>query len=74
MAFNSIELLANAAFLDDIPRVLISSNPSLSAFASQVARVREPQTMRVMHVDLVTCMTKESYLEAKHRQADPACL
>lgn len=52
MAFTLNEGLANAAFLDDIPRVLISDNPSLKRFASQVAQVREPQTMRVMHVDL----------------------
>lgn len=52
MAFTLNEGLANAANLDDIPRILISGNPSLSQFANQVAQVREPQTMRVMHIDL----------------------
>jgi len=52
MAFTLNEGLANAADLDDVPRVLISDNPSLQRFASQVAQVREPRTMRVMHVDL----------------------
>lgn len=52
MAFTLNEGLANAADLDDVPRILISDNPSLKGFASQVAQVREPRTMRVMHVDL----------------------
>ena len=45
MAFTLNEGLANAAFLDDILRVLISIT-RLKRFASQVAQVREPQTMR----------------------------
>lgn len=52
MAFTLNQGLANAANLDDIPRVLISDNPSLRTFASQIAQVREPETMRVMHIDL----------------------
>ncbi|MCU6663349.1 poly-beta-1,6-N-acetyl-D-glucosamine N-deacetylase PgaB [Silvania hatchlandensis] len=52
MAFTLNEGLANAANLDDVPRILISDNPSLQRFAAQVAQVREPRTMRVMHVDL----------------------
>lgn len=52
MAFTLNEGLANADSLDDIPRVLISSNPSLKSFASQVGQVREPQSMRVMHIDM----------------------
>lgn len=52
MAFTLNEGLANADSLDDIPRVLISNNPSLKSFASQVGQVREPQTMRVMHIDM----------------------
>ncbi|MCT4717024.1 poly-beta-1,6-N-acetyl-D-glucosamine N-deacetylase PgaB [Enterobacteriaceae bacterium H18W14] len=52
MAFTLNEGLANAADLDDLPRILVSDNPSLKGFASQVAQVREPRTMRVMHVDL----------------------
>lgn len=52
MAFTLNEGLANAANLDDVPRILISDNPSLKRFAAQVAQVREPRTMRVMHVDL----------------------
>ncbi|WP_435930279.1 poly-beta-1,6-N-acetyl-D-glucosamine N-deacetylase PgaB [Dryocola sp. BD613] len=52
MAFTLNDGLANAADLDNIPRVLISGNPSLQRFAGIVAEVREPQTMRVMHIDL----------------------
>nr|WP_318381399.1 poly-beta-1,6-N-acetyl-D-glucosamine N-deacetylase PgaB [uncultured Enterobacter sp.] len=52
MAFTLNQGLANAGNLDDIPRVLITNNPSLRTFASQVAQVREAQTMRVMHIDL----------------------
>ncbi|WP_285126727.1 poly-beta-1,6-N-acetyl-D-glucosamine N-deacetylase PgaB [Leclercia adecarboxylata] len=52
MAFTLNQGLANAANLEDIPRVLISNNPSLRSFASQIAQVREPETMRVMHIDL----------------------
>lgn len=52
MAFTLNEGLANAANLDDVPRVLIADNPSLKRFASQIAQVREPRTMRVMHIDL----------------------
>ena len=52
IAFTLNEGLANAAFLDDIPRLLISGNPSIKSFASQVAQVREQEPIRVMHVDL----------------------
>lgn len=52
MAFTLNEGLANAANLDDVPRILISNNPGLKRFANQVAQVRETETMRVMHVDL----------------------
>ncbi|MCX2499245.1 poly-beta-1,6-N-acetyl-D-glucosamine N-deacetylase PgaB [Plesiomonas shigelloides] len=52
MAFTLNNGLANAAFLDDIPRILITDNPSLKNFANQIAQVQEPQRMRVMHVDL----------------------
>ena len=52
MAFPLNSGLANAAYLDDIPRILIADNPSLNSFASQIAQVSEPQRMRVMHVDL----------------------
>lgn len=52
MAFTLNQGLANAANLDDIPRMLITGNPSLREFADQVAQVREPESMRVMHIDL----------------------
>ncbi|WP_312273164.1 poly-beta-1,6-N-acetyl-D-glucosamine N-deacetylase PgaB [Pseudescherichia sp.] len=52
MAFTLNQGLANAANLEDIPRILITNNPSLKTFASQVAQVREKQNMRVMHIDL----------------------
>lgn len=52
MAFTLNDGLADARDLDNIPRVLISGNPTLKTFASIVSRVREPDPVRVMHVDL----------------------
>lgn len=52
MAFNLDTGLANAADLSNIPRLLISGNPSLDEFASQVTQFEEQQPVRVMHVDL----------------------
>ncbi len=52
IAFTLNDGLANAADLDNVPRILISNNPSLQRFAGQVAEINEQRTMRVMHVDL----------------------
>lgn len=66
MAFTLNQGLANAANLEDIPRVLIADNPSLSAFASQVAQVREEDTMRVMHIDLDYVYDKDPVQQRKN--------
>lgn len=66
MAFTLNPGLANAASLDDVPRILISDNPSLRNFASQVAQVREEQTMRVMHIDLDYVYDKDPVQQRKN--------
>ena len=66
MAFTLNPGLANAARLDDVPRILISDNPSLRNFASQVAQVREEQTMRVMHIDLDYVYDKDPVQQRKN--------
>lgn len=66
MAFTLNPGLANAARLDDVPRILISDNPSLRTFASQVAQVREEQTMRVMHIDLDYVYDKDPEQQRKN--------
>lgn len=52
MAFSLDEGLADINQLDNIPRVLISGNPSLKSFSSTIASVQEKSPVRVMHVDL----------------------
>ena len=52
MAFTLQTGLANVADLNHIPRMLISGNPSIDDFASQVTRFEEQGVTRVMHVDL----------------------
>lgn len=52
LAFTLADGLGNARDIDNIPRLLISGNPSLKAFASMVTQVQEPEVVRVMHVDL----------------------
>ncbi|WP_436859281.1 poly-beta-1,6-N-acetyl-D-glucosamine N-deacetylase PgaB [Citrobacter tructae] len=44
--------LASATEMDAIPRILINNNPSLEEFALLVTGVQEPETQRVMHIDL----------------------
>ncbi|CAD5673007.1 TPA: poly-beta-1,6-N-acetyl-D-glucosamine N-deacetylase PgaB [Escherichia coli] len=52
LAFTLEDGLANVQHLDNIPRLLISGNPSIKAFASAVTRIQELDPVRVMHVDL----------------------
>lgn len=52
LAFTLEDGLADVRFLDNIPRLLISGNPSLKAFANTVIQIQEPELVRVMHVDL----------------------
>lgn len=66
MAFTLNQGLANAANLEDIPRMLISDNPSLRTFASQIAQVREADIMRVMHIDLDYVYDKDPVQQRKN--------
>ena len=59
---------------DNIPRLLISGNPSLKAFASSIAQIQETDPVRVMHVDLDYVMTPIRLSRPKHQYADPAGL
>ena len=52
MAFTLETGLANVEDLSSIPRLLISGNPSIDDFASQVTQFEETTPVRVMHVDL----------------------
>ncbi|MDA5606210.1 poly-beta-1,6-N-acetyl-D-glucosamine N-deacetylase PgaB [Enterobacter sp. PI-10] len=52
LAFTLEDGLGNVQELGNIPRLLISGNPSLKAFASTVSQVQEHDPVRVMHVDL----------------------
>lgn len=52
LAFTLADGLGDVRHLDNIPRLLISGNPSLKTFASTVTRIQEPDPVRVMHVDL----------------------
>lgn len=52
LAFTLEDGLGDVHRLDNIPRMLISGNPSLKAFASAVTQVQESAPVRVMHVDL----------------------
>ncbi len=52
LAFTLNDGLANVRDLDNIPRLLISGNPSIKAFADAVTQIQEHPPVRVMHVDL----------------------
>ena len=52
MAFTLNEGLGDIHDLTNIPRVLISGNPSLSQFAALITGVQEKSTVRVMHIDM----------------------
>lgn len=52
LAFTLEDGLANVHHLDNIPRLLVSGNPSIKAFASAVTRIQELEPVRVMHIDL----------------------
>ncbi|MCS2163928.1 poly-beta-1,6-N-acetyl-D-glucosamine N-deacetylase PgaB [Scandinavium sp. H11S7] len=52
MAFTLNDGLGDVRDLGNIPRVLISRNPSISEFAAEITRVQEVNTARVMHIDM----------------------
>lgn len=52
LAFTLNEGLADVRDLDNIPRFLISGNPSIKAFANYITQIQESSPVRVVHVDL----------------------
>ncbi|ANI83759.1 poly-beta-1,6-N-acetyl-D-glucosamine N-deacetylase PgaB [Kosakonia oryzae] len=52
MAFTLNSGLGDVRDLMNIPRVLISLNPDISEFATEITRVQEASYARVMHIDL----------------------
>ena len=52
LAFTLSDGLGDIHNLRNIPRLLISGNPSIEQFAASVVNVQEADTMRVMHIDL----------------------
>ncbi|WP_408674018.1 poly-beta-1,6-N-acetyl-D-glucosamine N-deacetylase PgaB [Xenorhabdus szentirmaii] len=52
MALTLDDGLANAGNLDNVPRILLTNNPSLKKFAEQVTQVQNKNILRVVHVDL----------------------
>ena len=52
LAFTLDDGLGDARDIENIPRLLISGNPSLKTFASMVTQAQEPEAVRVMQVDL----------------------
>lgn len=69
MAFTLQTGLANAEHLSSIPRVLISGNPSIDVFASQVTQFEEKGPTRVMHVDLDYVYDADPVQQAKNVDA-----
>jgi biofilm PGA synthesis lipoprotein PgaB len=52
LAFTLGDGLGDVRDLDNIPRLLISGNPSIKAFSNAVTQIQEREPVRVMHVDL----------------------
>jgi biofilm PGA synthesis lipoprotein PgaB len=52
LAFTLGDGLGDVRDLDNIPRLLISGNPSIKAFSNAVTQIQERDPVRVMHVDL----------------------
>ncbi|PHM37546.1 poly-beta-1,6-N-acetyl-D-glucosamine N-deacetylase PgaB [Xenorhabdus innexi] len=44
--------LANAKNLDNVPRILLTNNPTLKEFAEQVIQVQNKFPLRIAHIDL----------------------
>lgn len=66
LAFTLESGLADVRELDNIPRLLISGNPAISAFANMVTRIQEPGPVRVMHVDLDYVYDRNSAQQTKN--------
>lgn len=66
LAFTLGDGLGDVRDLDNIPRLLISGNPSIKAFASQVTQIQEREPVRVMHVDLDYVYDKDPAQQRKN--------
>ncbi|MDC9613273.1 poly-beta-1,6-N-acetyl-D-glucosamine N-deacetylase PgaB [Xenorhabdus khoisanae] len=52
MALTLDDGLANVNNLDNVPRILLTNNPSLKEFAEQVIQVQNKPILRIVHIDL----------------------
>lgn len=52
MAFTLNDGLGNASNLMSLPRVLISGNPSLQSFVTNISQTQDQSAVRMIHVDL----------------------
>ncbi|WKX25582.1 poly-beta-1,6-N-acetyl-D-glucosamine N-deacetylase PgaB [Tatumella ptyseos] len=52
LAFTLNDGLGNASDLMSLPRVLISGNPSLQSFVTNISQTQDPSAVRMIHVDL----------------------
>lgn len=52
MAMTLNDGVASTDNLDNVPRLLIANNPSISSFAQRITQAQEKETIRVAHVDL----------------------
>ncbi|WP_241575165.1 poly-beta-1,6-N-acetyl-D-glucosamine N-deacetylase PgaB [Rosenbergiella nectarea] len=52
LAFTLNDGLGNASRLMSLPRVLISGNPSLQSFVTDITQIVDPAPVRMIHVDL----------------------
>lgn len=66
LAFTLGDGLGDVRDLDNIPRLLISGNPSIKAFASQVTQIQVREPVRVMHVDLDYVYDKDPAQQRKN--------
>ena len=66
LAFTLADGLGDVRHLDNIPRLLISGNPSIKTFASTVTQVQEQEPVRVMHVDLDYVYDRDSEQQTRN--------
>ncbi|MDX7991840.1 poly-beta-1,6-N-acetyl-D-glucosamine N-deacetylase PgaB [Xenorhabdus littoralis] len=52
MALTLDDGLANVSNLNNVPRILLTNNPSLKEFAEQVIQVQNKHILRIAHIDL----------------------
>ncbi|TLV23419.1 poly-beta-1,6-N-acetyl-D-glucosamine N-deacetylase PgaB [Klebsiella indica] len=66
LAFTLNDGLADVRDLEDIPRLLISGNPSIKAFSNSVTQIQESSPVRVVHVDLDYVYDKNPVQQTKN--------